>query len=326
MSAYTYSNYNKKELFKTYLESYLASKNIKIYRGNMLHCILGTHKDTHPSMHLFVGDDGKPRLTCHACGKTIDIFDAVRYLEGIQYFKDQYDFLNLWINNNPEQPNSIELNRPISKTYAPKDRLSKLQITDYLNSCNPSLGYEKWKNRGLNEPTIDMFRLTYNERDDALVIPISNYGYIRRFLNASFNDEKYQRSRGLSECLTSIQFDPNLPIIVTEGEVDGLSVIEGNYPNMWAIGGATKVSKWIKEIHKINPNMILAFDNDKQGIEAYHTAFRICQNENWILPLNFWDNLLTDMTIHVKDLNELLCKHRDIFKDTLSAFKTCFGG
>ena len=90
---------------------------------------------------------------------------------------DQYDFLNFWINNNSEESDSKILNRPISKTYIPKDRLSKFQITDYLNSCNPSLGYEKWKNRGLNETTIDMFRLTYNERDDALVIPISDYGY-----------------------------------------------------------------------------------------------------------------------------------------------------
>ncbi|NBK99516.1 MAG: hypothetical protein EOM50_16155 [Erysipelotrichia bacterium] len=179
MSAYKYKHNTceKKELFKPYLESYLSAKGIKIYRGNMLRCILGTHKDKHPSMHLFVGDDGKPRLTCHTCGKTIDIFGAVRCLEGIQYFKDQYDFLNFWINNNSEESDSKILNRPISKTYIPKDRLSKFQITDYLNSCNPSLGYEKWKNRGLNETTIDMFRLTYNERDDALVIPISDYGY-----------------------------------------------------------------------------------------------------------------------------------------------------
>lgn len=333
-----YGTFPEKNHLKDYLESYLLYKNIKIYKDDMLHCILGRHSDKHPSMHLFVGDDKKPRLTCHACGETIDIFGAVRCLEKDKpYFKDQYDFLMQWTNKSHKVDHIEKPMRPICKVHEKKQPPTQEEVQDYLNSCNGLVGYGAWKIRGIGKDVVDTYGLTYNTRDNALVIPLKPEGYIQRFLKPENESKKYRRTVGLSKCFRSLTFDPSLPIIVTEGEIDGISILEAGYPNVWAIGGVTKANKWIKAIHNysamwppnennINPNLIIAVDNDEPGQNGYIKIVEICMSEGWGKPLNFWDNLMTDEMIQVKDINELLCKHRNVLIDTLEAFKRIFGG
>ena len=73
---------DRKEELKLYLLDYLAFKGITLSKDNMMRCFARKHEDNHLSMHYFVGDDDRPRLTCHAqgCVGTIDIYNAVFYL------------------------------------------------------------------------------------------------------------------------------------------------------------------------------------------------------------------------------------------------------
>lgn len=318
----------RKEELKLYLLDYLAYKGIKVYRNNMMHCFTENHKDNTPSMHYFVGDDGKPRLICHAqgCVGAIDIYDAVFYLDHIAGHRNQYNFLNEWLGRTSSNniPNISKQNS--SYTYK-HNRLSDSQRKAFLHQCDQLQGYKYWQARGIGMEVIHAYHLTYHATQNALVIPIDNFGFILRYLNPiNSQSPKYKRSKGLSECLYTHNMDPNLPIIITEGEIDALSLIQVGYPNVWAIGGVQKLGKWIKNIYKANSKIILAFDKDKAGINAKLAAWDYCAIENWDTPLDFWDFLKIPSTIKVKDINDLLLTNPTELKDAIERIKGTFGG
>ena len=319
----------RKEELKLYLLDYLASKGIKIFRNNMMRCFVGNHKDNHPSMHYFVGDDGKPRLTCHAqgCVGTIDIYNAVFYLDHIRGHRNQYNFLNNWVDaafpDNATPPSKREL----SNAKSPR-RLNDAQRTAFLHQCNQVQGYEHWQARGIEKDTVNAYHLTYHPTQNALVIPIDDFGFILRYLTKiDSQSPKYKRSLGLSECLHTHNMDPHLPIIVTEGEIDALSLIQVGYPNVWAIGGAQKLDKWLKKIYKINSKIILALDTDNAGINAKMAAYNYCHIEKWNQPLDFWSFCISSSTTpKIKDINDLLVTAPNALKETINNIKNEFGG
>lgn len=120
--------------------------------------------------------------------------------------------------------------------------------------------------------------------------------------------------------------DPHLPIIVTEGEIDALSLIQVGYPNVWAIGGAQKLDKWLKKIYKINPKIILALDTDRAGINAKMAAFNYCHIEKWKRPLDFWSFCISLTTGKTKDINDLLVTAPNALKEAINNIKNKFGG
>ncbi|MDU1056472.1 MAG: toprim domain-containing protein [Negativicoccus succinicivorans] len=126
--------------------------------------------------------------------------------------------------------------------------------------------------------------------------------------------------------------DPHLPIIVTEGEIDAPSLIQVGYPNVWAIGGAQKLDKWLKEIYKINPKIILALDTDDAGINAKMAAYNYCDIEKWKRPLDFWSFCISPTTGKIKDINDindindLLVTAPNALKEAINNIKNKFGG
>lgn len=318
----------RKEELKSYLLDYLAYKGIKVFRNNMMHCFVGKHKDRTPSMHYFVGDDGKPRLTCHTqgCVGTIDIYDAIFYLDHIAGHRNQYDFLNNWVGNFLPT-NTVSISKREIPHEKKQNRLSNSQRKSFLHQCNQIQGYKYWYSRGIEKEVIHAYHLTYHETQNALVIPIDNYGFILRYLTPiDSQSPKYKRSLGLSECLHTHNMDPNLPILITEGEIDALSLIQVGYPNVWAIGGVQKLDKWLKKIYKINAKIILALDRDKAGIDAKAAAYNYCDIENWERPLDFWDFFRLSNTIKIKDVNDLLVTYPSKLKEAIQVIKNTYGG
>lgn len=319
---------DRKEKLKRYLLDYLAYKGIKIYRNNMIHCFTGKHKDNTPSMHYFTGDDGNPRITCHTqgCVGTIDIYDAVFYLDHITGHRNQYDFLNEWLGSDYPN-NTINISKRDTLYVCKHERLSDSQRKLFLHQCNQIQGYKYWKARGIEKDVVHAYQLTYHATQNALVIPIDNYGFILRYLSPiDPHSPKYKRSRGLSECLHTHNMDPNLPIITTEGEIDALSLIQVGYPNVWAIGGVQKLDKWLKKIYKINPKIILALDRDTAGINAKLAAYNYCDIEKWERPLDFWDFFKFSNNLKIKDINDLLLTYPTELKNAIQVIKDTFGG
>lgn len=105
--------------------------------------------------------------------------------------------------------------------------------------------------------------------------------------------------------------DPTKPLVITEGQVDCLSVIEAGYKNCVSIPGGTENMKWLEtcfdwleQFEKI----ILWFDSDEPGINARKEASA---------RLGIWRTLVVDYPretaqiekgkVDVKDANAILC-------------------
>ena len=106
------------------------------------------------------------------------------------------------------------------------------------------------------------------------------------------------------------KIDPTKPLLVTEGEIDSLSVFEAGYSNVVSIPGGTENKKWIDECWnwlEQFEKIILWFDNDLSGIKA---------RKDVASRLGTWRTLIIDVpptiekedgtSIAVKDANEIL--------------------
>lgn len=64
---------------KPFLPDYLQERGIDIH--HKFHCLFPDHKDEHPSANLVGTDTDEPRVYCHSCSRSLDLFDAVQILE-----------------------------------------------------------------------------------------------------------------------------------------------------------------------------------------------------------------------------------------------------
>jgi twinkle protein len=98
------------------------------------------------------------------------------------------------------------------------------------------------------------------------------------------------------------RIDPTQPLIVTEGMVDTLSVIESGYKNAVSIPSGTENTKWLEvcfdwleQFEKI----ILWFDNDNPGVKARKEAAS---------RLGIWRTLFVDIPTSLKNTNGMVVK------------------
>ena len=243
-------------LVSTYLPEYLKIKGKEISKNNTYHCLNPTHYDKHPSMHLFKGRDGKLRLKCQSCGDVLDIFNAVERLDRIRGFKNQYVYLCKLFNLDSKMPipHSNYINYPkINCTE---------QTKKYLNMVIKSpILMQRWKLRGILPNIIQQYNLGFDDDKEAYVIPIGVNGYIQRFLGNQ--SPKYKKSKGLNTFFMTTTLDNNLPLIITEGEIDALSILQCGYPNVLSLGGVSNLHTIYKGISKsFHLPLILALDID----------------------------------------------------------------
>lgn len=106
------------------------------------------------------------------------------------------------------------------------------------------------------------------------------------------------------------KIDPTKPLLITEGEIDALSVFEAGYSNVVSIPGGTDNKKWIDEcwnwLEQFD-TIILWFDNDLPGVKA---------RKDVASRLGTWRTLIVDVPqtiekedgtpVPVKDANEIL--------------------
>lgn len=106
------------------------------------------------------------------------------------------------------------------------------------------------------------------------------------------------------------KIDPTKTLLITEGEIDALSVFEAGYSNVVSIPGGTENKKWIDEcwnwLEQFD-NIILWFDNDLPGTKSRKdVASRLGTWRTLVIdvPQNFQKEDGT--TVVAKDANEVL--------------------
>lgn len=303
------------QIIQTYLPDYLKLKGLVTSERNKYHCLNPKHTDTHPSMSLYRGrEDGKLRLKCQACGMVLDLFNVVARLDHIANFVDRYYHLCSLFNLDPGNPvpstsyRRYQYQEVIPETIQPYLKLSRQ---------NPALNTDNWHLRGISKKVVKDYQLGFDKESNAYVIPVGHSGFIQRFVNNK--SPKYKRSPGLKNYFLSKTFDNSLPFILTEGEIDALSLLTCDYPNVLALGGiASAKDCYLQHFLTSSLPPILAFDLDQAGQNTYQKICYLADELGRPKPLNFW-SYIPNPPSNIKDINDLLLSKPNLLKEALTA-------
>lgn len=224
-----------------------------------------------------------------------------------------------------------------------KNRIQSLQQTLKVDYTKPDVtrletmveklrGSPGWdyltKERGINEETIDHFKLGYDSKKNAIAIPHFKNGELinikYRFLEPK--DIRYTSEPNAEQWLfhdegIEVALSKGA-IFIAEGELDTISLWQMGVKNVISPGsGANSYGVWIEQLDKIK-QVWIAYDNDQPGQSASkELAERIgvekCRNIQY--PEG------------IKDANEYMQKHseqdlRELFAKATPFYKYEFSG
>lgn len=144
----------------------------------------------------------------------------------------------------------------------------------------------------------------YNENDVLMTV---KYRYSHKTPEGKSKTWCHKHSDNAPLLYNMNKINPNKPLVITEGEIDCLSVIEAGYKNCVSIPFGAQDGKWIEynwEWLEQFEKIIIWSDNDNPGINMRKSA---CAR------LGSWRTYYVDlpkqvMGKDVKDANDLLCK------------------
>ena len=138
--------------------------------------------------------------------------------------------------------------------------------------------------RGISIDTYRKYHCRYDRADSRIVIPTilpdGNSSYVKVLTNSKrqeLKDEgkvegkdfaKVIAGRGTRGIFNLNGISADSPVIVTEGEIDALSIAHCGYENVIGLGGTNNQNNLIAWLNK-NPaeyQFVVLFDNDKEGI------------------------------------------------------------
>jgi DNA primase len=271
-------------------------------------CINPAHEDIHPSMAY-----DKARNVCHcfACGKTYDIFDCIAALYGLSSFPDQFKKACELLNLSDTQATSKATNATSAAKKERKDYLS------YYKSLPKNYTY--LLNRGIRKEIQDHFMVGYapiwkpDDKPNApiserIIIPRSRFCYLARALD---DNNPYQKMAvGGIDIFNKKALSKYNAIVVTEGEIDCMSVIECGFPAV-ALCSVTNTNGllWAAKRAKTE-NFYLMLDNDKAGKEATQAIMAML--------LNIGKNVkIISYPDQYKDPNDFLIRSKGFMSGTL---------
>ena len=296
---------------KKYLDDYMRIKGRALREKNTYFCVL--HDEKNPSLKSFwLHNDpstGVRKAKCFSCGALFDVYDLVDALEGVKGLKEQYYRLCEVLGENITTDEGKEMSAKTSK-----QKLTVKEVEVYLSKCNQMVGIQFLE-----------YRLTYDETKRALVIPFGKEGYIQRYLEHS--SHRYIKSLGLRDYFRSHNMNRKLPIILTEGEIDALSIIEVGYPNVISLGSIVNlINVYEGIVATTDLDVIIAVDLDAAGQKWIQNLIDTCVTIGWRKPINLWDCMRQPIDTSCKDINDYLIKHRSILRECLGGLKELYGG
>lgn len=262
-------------------------------------CSCPWHKDNTPS---FIWNPKNNCAHCFSCNRNFGILDlyleqGMSYLEAVEKLFKQVDmdfnFVNKGIQN-------------ASYKYPKREHSDRTNVEEYLNL------------RGISKKTLDYADVQsdingnvafhYYNSDDVLMT-------VKYRLGRKFNKEKdhakcwSQKNADFTPLLFNMnRVDPTKPLLVVEGEVDCLSVIEAGYTNVVSIPNGCANAQWVQynwEWLEQFDKIILWFDNDEPGIKGRNDVlYRLGTWRTYYIEIPPTET--TESGRKIKDANELL--------------------
>lgn len=271
----------KKEELKATLADYLARTGRSLTKN--FQC---------PNHHAHKNGDEKPSATyyaksntvyCHMEGRSFDIFDIIGLDEGITDFTEQYRRAAELAGMTREQRTNRR--KTPEKESETKDYTALFQEYSAALERAPA-ALEYLQSRGLTLETAKRFNLGYCEawkhpaaksdrRSRRLIIPRSAGAYLARSID---DTEPQKQVVGKQKTLfngRALESKSGLPIVVVEGEIDAMSIIQAGYDyviGLGPIGNKDIAAQAIKERAPQN-SYIIALDNDEPGRKAQEELY-----------------------------------------------------
>lgn len=257
-------------------------------------------------------------LKCFKCGYSGDIIDLIGQVEGISHFPDQLkragELIGITIGEpgTPRKPSSPLADKTAQRPATPAEQESQIEYCQEAHRHIKETNY--FQERGITAEAINHFGLGYvdaypasGKTWQAIIIPTGKYSFVARNTDPTAIDNNRYRNKGNSTPLNwQALTTTTKPIIITEGELDAISIYEAGGE---AIGlGSTAnidlfIDNYVKENTPKQP-LILALDNDDTGRKA--TA----DLEAKLKAIGIYP-YRAELYGRCKDANELLIKDRE---------------
>ena len=269
------------------------------YNETSKSCSCPWHKDKTPS---FIWNPKNNSAHCFSCGRNYGIIDlylaqGMSYLEAVEKLFKQVDIEYNFSNKDIQD---------FSYRYPKREHSDRANVEKYLGL------------RGISTKTLDYADVQsdiygnvafhyYNSNDILMTVKYR--------LGRKFNKEKdhnkcwSQKDSDFAPLLFNMnRIDPAKPLLVVEGEIDCLSVIEAGYSNVVSIPNGCANSQWIQynwEWLEQFDKIILWFDSDEAGIKARNDIlYRVGTWRTYYIEINPEDT--TPNGARIKDANEVL--------------------
>lgn len=260
---------------------------------------------------------------CFSCGEGGDIFDLIGLVEGIKDYSQQLERACELFNVDRGKGQYQKEDKKEQYTHSSMSISANTEQTDYSNfflEAQENINNTDYpQRRGLGEEVIKRFKLGYVKEwkppkapnapsSPRLIIPTSDYSYLARDVRENLPEalKKYAKQKTGKTHIFNIEVLKNStkPIIITEGEIDALSIIEVGGEAV-ALGSVTKGRDFLREVEEIKPKVpiVLALDNDVAGERATKEILQGLE-EMGITSYRF------NLDPKYKDINEALTQDR----------------
>lgn len=320
-----------KDAVKDRIEEYLQGKGINTRKN--FKCLNPAHADNKGDMSFY---RPSKQCICH-CGAKYDIFDLIGMDYGLteqaDIFKKAYELFNISIDKEPIKEDKAAQIAKKTEKEAPEARTDYtaffLQANKNINSAEAVAYLNK---RGISAETAARFCLGYDPAwkhpkapdyapaTPRLIIPVTKYTYLARDTRDTIPDDQqeYKKSKvkGTNNATWIFNYKAlqtaDKPVIVVEGEIDALSVIEAGGEAV-ALGSTAYVKAFIKLVEAQKPvqPLILSLDNEAAGKKAEDELSAELER----LKIPFYRHNISGQA---KDANDALIADRDAFIEAVA--------
>lgn len=314
-----------REQLKGRLEEYVESITQRSRGKNLFNCPLcgsGTGKNGTGAFSIKNGTSWK----CFSCGKGGDLFDLIGEYEGITDHAEQLKWAGKRFGVDVESAEYQKRDKTEQPTHnSIHTATPEVDYTDFFIQANKDIEKTDYR-RGLSLETLNRFLIGYVESwkhpkrpkstpTPRLIIPTSKHSYLARDTRAEIPEEQQGDSKLKVGSLHFFNLkalqNSKKPIIIVEGEIDALSIIEVGGEAI-ALGTTTKAKAFadLVKVQRPAQPIIIALDNDTAGTKA---------SEDIIEGLEGADIPYYKLNIcgRYKDANEALLKDREALRQAV---------
>lgn len=201
------------------------------------------------------------RWYCHACGQGGDILDLVQKRDGLSQEEARSRLIERYgRTSDTRKPHRTHKTQGTEKTRKPD-----AAAADYIRKCAEALpgsaGETYLKDRGFTTDTMKRYALGYDAVKNIIVIPYPGTDYyITRTISG---DRKIRKPTGITEPIFNEPALSSGIVMITEGQLDALSLLQAGAPAAVAIGGAG--ANKLKEEGPVPEIAVIVADNDAPG-------------------------------------------------------------